>query len=336
MSAPPGFWDRRGPAALALLPLALLFRAVVWVRHLLHAWGWRRVVRLPVPVVVVGNITVGGTGKTPLVIALANALAVRGLHPGIVTRGYGGSARGIGAVVPDSDPERVGDEPLLLARRAGCPVWRGADRVAAATALLAAHPECDCLISDDGLQHLRLARDVEIAVVDGARGLGNGLPLPAGPLREPPARLRAVDAVVINGAGATGLPPGTTLTLEGSRLVNLASGDKVLPLEAWRGHRVHAVAGIGHPRRFFDQLRAAGLQVVEHPFPDHHPFTAGDLVFDTALPVVMTEKDAVKCARFAREEWWCLPVEARLDPAFFDMVGARLRRGAKRASAAAS
>ncbi len=141
---------------------------------------------------------------------------------------------------------------------------------------------------------------------------------------------------MINGAGATGLPPGTTLTLEGYRLVNLASGDKVLPLEAWRGHRVHAVAGIGHPRRFFDQLRAAGLQVVEHPFPDHHPFTAGDLVFDAALPVVMTEKDAVKCARFAREEWWCLPVEARLDPTFFDMVGARLRRGAKRASAAAS
>jgi len=336
LSAAPAFWNRRGPAALALLPVALLFRLVVWMRRLLHEWGWRRVVRLPVPVVVVGNITVGGTGKTPLVIALASALAARGLRPGIVTRGYGGRARGIGAVAPDSDPEMVGDEPLLLAYRAGCPVWRGADRVAAATALLAAHPECDCLISDDGLQHLRLARDFEIAVVDGARGLGNGLPLPAGPLREPPARLRAVDAVVINGTGAAGLPLGTPLTLEGSRLVNLARGDTVLPLQAWRGHRVHAVAGIGHPRRFFDQLRAAGLQVVEHPFPDHHPFKAGDLVFDGVLPVVMTEKDAVKCVRFAHENWWCLPVEARLDPAFLDMVATRLRRGAPRAPSAAS
>ena len=336
MSTPPAFWDRRGPAALALLPLALLFGVVVWLRRLLHRWGWRQVVRLPVPVVVVGNITVGGTGKTPLVIALARALAARGHVPGIVTRGYGGTTRDIAAVAPDSDPALVGDEPLLLANRAGCPVWRGADRVAAATALLMAHPEIDCLISDDGLQHLRLGRDVEIAVIDGARGLGNGLPLPSGPLREPAARLRAVDAVVINGTGAAGLPPGTPLTLEGSRLINLTNGSAVIPLQAWRGREVHAVAGIGHPPRFFDQLRAAGLRVEEHPFPDHHPFTAGDLAFDTVRPVVMTEKDAVKCRRFAREDWWYLPVEARIDPAFFDMVAARLRTRVTHAPATAS
>jgi tetraacyldisaccharide 4'-kinase len=322
--------------ALALLPLGLLFRLVVRVRRLLHESGWRQVVRLPVPVVVVGNITVGGTGKTPVVIALARALAARGLRPGIVTRGYGGRDDGIGAVTSGSDPLAVGDEPLLLAARAGCPVWRGADRVAAATALLAAHPDRDCLISDDGLQHLRLGRDVEIAVVDGARGLGNGLPLPAGPLREPPARLRAVDAVIINGTGAAALPPGLPLTLEGSRLVNLAHGDTTMPLPEWRGRRVRAVAGIGNPRRFFEQLRAAGLEVEEHPFPDHHPFTAGDLAFDAGLPVVMTEKDAVKCARFAREHWWYLPVEARLDAALFDLVADRLRRGATHAPPAAS
>jgi tetraacyldisaccharide 4'-kinase len=336
LSVTPAFWARRGPTALALLPLGLLFRLVVQVRRLIHQRGWREVVRLPVPVVVVGNITVGGTGKTPVVIALARALVARGLRPGIVTRGYGGRAGGIGAVTPDSDPLAVGDEPVLLASRSGCPVWRGADRVAAATALLAAHPDCDCLISDDGLQHLRLGRDVEIAVVDGARGFGNGLPLPAGPLREPPARLRAVDAVIINGTGASSLPPGMPLTLEGSRLVNLARSDTVTPLADWQGRRVHGVAGIGNPHRFFEQLRAAGLQVEEHPFPDHHPFAASDLAFEASMPVVMTEKDAVKCMRFAREDWWYLPVEARLEPALFDRVAACLTRGGTRAPRAAS
>ena len=192
-------WQRITPVSAALYAPSLIFRAIAAARRGAYRAALLKTERLPVPVIIVGNITVGGTGKTPLVLWLVTLLARHGMRPAIVSRGYGGDLASPRPVTAASDPARVGDEPVLLAQRSGCPVWVGADRVAAARALLAAHPACDVIVSDDGLQHYRLARDVELAVVDGARGLGNGLMLPAGPLREPAARLREVDAVVING-----------------------------------------------------------------------------------------------------------------------------------------
>lgn len=275
--------------------------------------------RLAVPVVVVGNVTVGGTGKTPLVLWLAERLHLAGHRPGIISRGYGGHAVGPRAVDPESDPAEVGDEPLLLARRSGCPMWVGRDRVAAGRALLAAHPECGILISDDGLQHYRLARDVEIVVMD-ERGIGNGWLLPAGPLREPAARVAAADAIVINGGALCIAPPACrarrmfAMELRGHALRSLHEPQRCVPPEAFAGKRVHAVAGIGNPQRFFDLLAALGLDIIAHPFPDHHRFTATDLAFDDCDALLMTEKDAVKCAPFAPPETWVLPVAAEVSP----------------------
>jgi len=239
-------------------------------------------------------------------------LASKGWTPGIVSRGYGGRLRGTAEVSERSDPSDVGDEPLLLARRGGCPVWVGADRVGAARALRARHPEVNVLVLDDGLQHYRLARDVELAVVD-RRVFGNGFLMPAGPLREPPARLHTVDAVI---AHDTDRVAGVSMRLEGDRLHRLDDAHETRPLADFSGRRVHAVAGIGDPGRFFAALERGGLQVVPHAFPDHHRYRAADLRFDDDAPVVMTEKDAVKCSRFADPRCWVLPVDAVLDPAF--------------------
>lgn len=332
MSATPPHWDRIGPLAVLLFPVSGLFVAIAALRRLLFAHGLLERVRLPVSVVVVGNITAGGTGKTPLVVWLAHRLAQAGRRPGIITRGYGGTSREVAAVRPDSDPAVLGDEAVLLARRSGCPVWRGADRVAAARALLAAHPDRDCLISDDGLQHYRLARDVEIAVIDGVRGFGNALPLPAGPLREPVERLETVDAIVINGAAAPGLPAGHAMQLVGTRLVNMHERHRTQDLDKWARRRVHAVAGIGHPRRFFDALRDRGLAPIEHAFADHHGYVASDFDFGDDLPVIMTEKDAVKCFGFARQHWWYLPVEADVAASFWAAVSPRIKRPLPQAS----
>ncbi|HQR54001.1 MAG TPA: tetraacyldisaccharide 4'-kinase, partial [Burkholderiales bacterium] len=219
----------------------------------------------------------------------------------------------------------VGDEPLLLARASGCPVWVGADRVAAGTRLLDAHPACDVLIADDGLQHYRLARRVEIAVVDGQRGHGNGLPLPAGPLREPVSQLAHVTAVVVNAASSSAptLAAATSsfaMRLAGTRLRNLARPAEISDLAQFRGRPVHAVAGIGNPQRFFDDLVRYGLQVTPHAFPDHHTYRAEDFDFGDDAPVLMTEKDAVKCAGFARAHWWALMVEAQLAPGLDELV----------------
>ncbi|HEX5338088.1 MAG TPA: tetraacyldisaccharide 4'-kinase, partial [Gallionella sp.] len=197
-----GQWGRRTPWQILLLPPAALFFFISLVRRLLFRSGLRRSHRLPVPVIVVGNLTVGGTGKTPLVLWLVEFLRSQGYHPGIISRGYAGSAAQPQAVSAVSDPALVGDEPLLLARRTQCPIWVGRRRADVARALLVAHPDCDVIISDDGLQHYALQRDVEVVVVDGVRRFGNGLPLPAGPLREPLSRLQSVDAVVVNGGTA--------------------------------------------------------------------------------------------------------------------------------------
>jgi len=305
-------WYSRGAIAWLLWPASLLFGGVVFFRRLffkLHLFKSRGA---GVPVIVVGNLTAGGSGKTPLVLRVAEILRENRWKPGIVSRGHGSSARDPREATIASDPAEVGDEPMLLARRSGCPVWVAPDRVAACKALRNLHPDCNVIITDDGLQHYALRRDLEICVVDG-RGFGNGFLQPAGPLREPASRLRSVDLVVANGdAGVDGY----RMALEGDKLVRFTDAHDVRAAKSFAGRRVHAVAGIGDPQRFFQQLGRFGLKVVPHPFPDHHPFSAGDFDFGDQDPVVMTEKDAVKCKRFAQAHFWVFPVSASLDPAF--------------------
>ncbi len=303
-------WQGRSPLILLLMPLSWIYRLAAEVRNRLYDLRLLASRRLPVPVIVVGNITVGGTGKTPLVVWLSLFLQRAGYRPGIISRGYGGRAAVWPQVLaPNSDPEEVGDEPVLIARRAGCPVVVGPDRVAAARTLLAAH-RCDVVISDDGLQHQRLARDIEIVVIDGQRRFGNGLLLPAGPLREPVSRLQRADVLITQGAAHAGE---RSMELRDTGLRNLASGKACAPSE-FAGKTVHAVAGIGNPGGFFARLRGLGLEVREHPFPDHYRFRPEDLRFGDDAPVIMTEKDAVKCERFARSDYWFLEVEVCPDP----------------------
>ncbi len=320
-------WRQRGVAALCLLPLAAGFATLVWLRRTLYRRGWLTRVRLPVPVVVVGSILVGGSGKTPLVLWLADALRRKGLRPGIVSRGHGGAGRVV-EVGPDSTAADVGDEPLLLWRRAQVPVFVGRDRVAAARALLAAHPECQLIVADDGLQHYRLQRDLEIAVID-SRGLMNGWPLPAGPLREPRLRLDQVDALVIHGdrshaEDVAARPPRFDMRLTGTRFHALASPKRSCGAADFAGQRLAAVAGIGDPRRFFEHLTNLGLACECHPFPDHHRFSAGDLAGIEADALLMTEKDAVKCAGLTDRPIWVLPVSAEVDPDLASLVMEKL------------
>lgn len=308
--APP-WWTR---------PLAALYGAVTAARRAMYRCGWLRSERLPTPVIVVGNIVAGGAGKTPLAIALVEALRARGFKPGVVSRGYGGAARMPMLLGAQPDPAIAGDEPALIRLRTGAPVAIGAKRAEAARLLL---PEgVDVIIADDGLQHYALARDVEICVVDGVRRFGNGRLLPAGPLREPASRLRGADFIVCNGGDAhDGEIPMRLVLGDAMDFATLATSSLV----AFAGTRVHAVAGIGHPPRFFDALRALGIDAVAHPFPDHHRYAATDLAFSDGLPVLMTEKDAVKCRALARDGWWSVPVRAELSTAFFDAVAARIK-----------
>jgi tetraacyldisaccharide 4'-kinase len=321
-------WLRLTPWHVVLLPLSLLFGLIASLRRGLYRAGLLHIVRLPVPVIVVGNISVGGTGKTPLVLWLADFLRQQGYHPGIVSRGYGGGTQGAVAVDARSDPAAVGDEPLLLARKSGCPVWVGRDRVKAGNALLRAHPECDVLVSDDGLQHYRLGRDMEIVVVDGERKFGNGLLLPAGPLREGVSRLGSVDAVVVNGGSpmaAMRLRNEFEMHLEGEVFFNLRQPELRASAADFAGKKLHAVAGIGNPQRFFAHLRKLGLAFEEHDFPDHWAYRPQDLDYDKAGALLMTEKDAVKCAGFADERYWSLAVAALLPPTFGQTVLQKLR-----------
>ncbi len=318
------YWYSERPLVRLLIPLSWLYRLLVALRRLAYRVGVLRVSRLEVPVIVVGNITVGGTGKTPLVAWLAGFLQRHGYTPGLVSRGYGGAAsQWPQQVRPDSDPVTVGDEAVLLAGRSGCPMAVGPRRVDAARALLR-YRHCDILLSDDGLQHYALGRDVEIAVVDGVRRLGNGHLLPAGPLREPRRRLRRVDFIVANGGGGHGeygmkLRPGLPRPVDGS--------GGPIAWDHFQGGAVHAVAGIGHPARFFETLRQQGLAIEEHAFPDHHRYGATD--FDFAAPgdaILMTEKDAVKCRHLGRPNLWYVPVDAELDPRFGERLLALLER----------
>lgn len=317
-------WYGSGRAPWWTWPLAALYGGVTRLRSLLYRIGWLRSVHLPAPVVVIGNLSVGGTGKTPLTIAVAAALRARGYRPGVVSRGYGGSQREPALLGDAPDPAQVGDEPCLI-HASGVPVAVGRDRPAVARLLLDAG--CDVLIADDGLQHYRLARDVEICVIDGARRFGNRRLLPAGPLREPLSRLQRVDLRVCNGGLAeAGEYP---MQLRGGDVVALDDG-RVQTLASFGGQRVHAVAAIGNPRRFFDSLRAAGIEVIEHAFADHHGFTRADLDFTDGLPLLMTNKDAVKCRRFAQAHWWRVPVRAELPIAFFDAMAARIEASRRR------
>ena len=305
-------WYKDGLWAMLLMPLDILLNVLIWLRRTAYLKGWLRSWRAPVPVVIVGNITVGGTGKTPLVLWLVDYLRAHGRHPGIISRGYGGQNTGVMEVTPQHAADVVGDEPLLVARRVNCPVFVGRDRPAAARALLAAYPECDVLLSDDGLQHYALQRDIELVVVDGKRLYGNGCLMPAGPLREPIWRLNTVDAVVINGGEADLWEDEYEMRLHGQDFRRLNQPAEVVHAQDFQGKRLHAIAGIGHPARFFSYLASLGLHVVDHPYPDHHQFAATDLQIADADAILMTEKDAVKCLTFAPDNCWYLPVEAEV------------------------
>lgn len=311
-------WYGRRWMSLPLWPLAWIFRAVVTIRSFLYRAGLLRAHHVPVPVIVVGNITVGGTGKTPVAGWLARALALRGHRVGVVLRGYGGSAsRGVQVVTSGSDPREVGDEAVVHAMGGPHVVVAGADRVAAAQRAVAEGAEI--VVCDDGLQHLRLARDYEIAVVDAGRGLGNGQLLPAGPLRESPGRLESVDAVVFTQRGAAVKPALAVrrpLTVD-ARLrpgdaVNLTTGEH-RALDSFHGRSVHAVAGIGHPEAFFDALRSCGLEVVDHALADHAALDPDRLPFPAGATVLMTAKDAVKCRSFAGADWWFVELGVHLE-----------------------
>ena len=321
-------WYRETAGPSLLQPLSWLYGTAIRVRATAYARRWLTSHRVDKPVVVVGNLTVGGTGKTPLVIWLARHLTERGLRVGIVSRGYGADAAEAPRLVNEtSNWQDVGDEPLLLYRGTQCVTLIGRDRVAAAQALVTRG--VDVIVSDDGLQHLRLARDCEIVVIDGTRGFGNGRMLPAGPLREPVSHLADADVIVINGVAehsslrrvASSIEAGSIearalqMTLLPGDAVRLDGGEPSRSLEAFRGRSVHAVAGIGNPARFFRDLRARGLDVIEHAFPDHYPFAARDLSFGDDLPVLMTEKDAVKCASFADPRLWSVPTTATFSEA---------------------
>jgi tetraacyldisaccharide 4'-kinase len=307
-------WYANAASGVVLVPLAWIFGSLVRARHWLYARRWARSVAVARPVIVVGNLTVGGTGKTPLVLWLATQLRERGLRPGIVLRGYRSGVRESRRVSAAASAGDVGDEAALLAARSGCPVAAGADRVADARLLEA---DVDVILADDGLQHLRLQRDLEIVVIDGERRFGNRRLLPAGPLREPLDRLETVDAVVVNG-GTNGVG-GLKMSFTGAEAVSFAKGER-RALTAFAPGPVHAVAAIGNPERFFAMLRHKGLNLIPHPFADHHGFRRTDIEFGDSLPVLMTEKDAVKCAGITDRRHWYVPVEAVFSEADQDQL----------------
>lgn len=313
-------WYRPSLISTLLSPLSILFCAVVHLRRWAYRRAWLRSYRSPVPVIVVGNITVGGTGKTPLVIWLAEYLTRQGFKVGIISRGYGGRTIYPQWVTEASLAAQVGDEALLLART-GCPVVIAPRRFLALQYLLA-HAPCDVILSDDGLQHYALQRDVEIAVIDGKRGLGNGYCLPVGPLRESASRLRQVDFIV-----SKILPweHAVTMCYEFSQLHALTT-PTIQSLQQWRGQTVHAVAGIGHPSAFFDMLEQQGFILIRHVFPDHHHYQREEIIFSDALPVIMTEKDAVKCRTIADQRHWYVAITVHLPQHFGEQVVQRLRR----------
>lgn len=362
----------RVAASVLLLPLAWIYGWGMRVRAFAYGQGWFGVARPVQPVIVVGNLTVGGTGKTPFTIWLVERLTSQGLRVGVVSRGYGRTAVEPRVVAPDSSVRDVGDEPLLIRRRTHAAVAVAARRKDAVDLLLTR--DVDVIVADDGLQHLALARDAELVVVDGMRGLGNGALLPAGPLREPVTRLASVSAIIVNDgsmpdSGGKAMPPPldarsarklaaslrgrprvpmVEMRMRASRAVRLAgarmgtgagadagAGPEERSLASFADQRVHAVAGIGHPQRFFSLLHGMGIGVTPHAFPDHHRYSAADLAFGDDAPILMTEKDAVKCGDLAHPRAWFVPIDAELAPAdaetllgiVMDSIAARRRAG---------
>ena len=318
-------WYRGHPLLGLLTPLEALYRRVATARRQRFLAGGADSYRAPVPVIVVGNITVGGTGKTPLILWLIEHCRSRGLKVGVVSRGYGAKPLSLPwRVMPDQSAAEAGDEPLLIVQRTGVPLMIDPDRARAVRALLESE-SLDLILSDDGLQHYRLARDLELVLIDAARGLGNRRCLPAGPLREPVERLQSVDAVLLNGASEDSTT-GYAFGLRPSALIELSSG-ATWPLNHFPvGQRLHAVAGIGNPQRFFATLEALHWCPIPHPFADHAAYSREQLDFSPALPLVMTEKDAVKCRAFAPPGWAYLQVQAEPSKAFVAWFDAQLAR----------
>ncbi|MDZ4142711.1 MAG: tetraacyldisaccharide 4'-kinase [Methylotenera sp.] len=307
---------------LLLIPLSWIFGAIVYARASLYRIGWLKSVRLSVPVIVVGNINVGGTGKTPLVIWLAEQLQREGFKPGIISRGYGGRVEQVTEVFANSNPAEVGDEPVLIVKRTGCTMFVGADRVAAGQALLQAHPQCDVIVSDDGLQHYRLQRDMEIALINtNSLQTGNLCLLPAGPLREKITRLESVDAIIDSGNAI--VSNGYFKEALQSTVFNMfLQGDMFEPVDGrkirqpasyFTDKSLVAIAGIGNPERFFNQLAMLGLQFEEKTYLDHYAYSAQDLAKFSNQTLLMTEKDAVKCRKFTTNDAWYLPVTATIN-----------------------
>lgn len=316
-------WYGKHPLASALTPISWLYRAAVWLRYYLYSRDLLPVTCFNVPVIIIGNIVVGGTGKTPLVIWLTDLLKAEGYKPAVVCRGYLGQASSWPQLVdPSSDPRLVGDEAVLIAKRCEVPVAADPNRVRAVKCLVN-QTDCNIVISDDGMQHFALGRDIEIAVIDGERCHGNGRCLPAGPLREPVSRLKNVDLVVSCGS-ADGVEFEMQLVAQEVRDVRGTGISR--DLLSFKGSKVHAVCGIGNAGRFFTQLRDLGLEIQSHEFPDHHQFAPTDIDFKDDVPVLMTEKDAVKCRAFAGPQHWHLPVEATLSSGFDTRVLALLRK----------
>lgn len=319
-------WYQGHPLLYLLWPLSCLFTFMSACRRRYYHAGKTRQQSLPGPVMVVGNITLGGTGKSPLVIWLVERLKQAGYHPGVVSRGYGGRAPYYPYLVDQrSTVAQSGDESWMIQRRTGVPCMVDPDRARAAEQLFK-QQGCDVIVSDDGLQHYRLPRLIEIAVIDADRKLGNGLCLPAGPLREPPRRLASVDYVVIN--GGPGEKGAYAMRLEPSALYRVADvlNDKKKAVPMLRGEHVHAVAGIGNPERFFDTLGSLGYQLQIHPFADHHDFSESDLNFGDDKSIIMTEKDAVKCYGLAKVNAYYLCVEAQLDETLWPAIQLQLQQ----------
>lgn len=317
-------WYRSGLdfRLIILWPLMIVFIALSWLRRALYRIGVLPTYRAPVPVVIIGNISVGGTGKTPVTEAVVKWAQQQGYSPAIISRGYGGQGPFPQQVTTTSQAEVVGDEPKLLAQRTGVPIVVSPNREQAITTLLQNAPQVNLIISDDGLQHYRLARDIEIVVIDGERGLGNGWRLPLGPLREPKQRLTQADIVVQNGGSEARygwrflLQPGSWRRVRDQQEVPVPQGESI------------AVAGIGNPQRFFNTLQQAGLAVTEtYEYADHHPFSAADFAsIAPATNILMTEKDAAKCQAFAQDNWFYLPVSANFEDGFWQQLQTCLQK----------
>lgn len=316
-------WNKRGLYAWLLFPISVLYCVVMSLRREAYESGLFKTHEIKLPVFVVGNLSVGGTGKTPLVIWIASKLAENGLRPAVISRGYGGRAKEFPFVVYPNTPAALsGDEPVMISRTLGCPVVIDPDRVAAANWLVE-RDLCDVIISDDGLQHLALGRDLEIAVITSDRVAGNGLCLPSGPLREGMGRLKSID-VVISRLQESKLTP-HFMNLHPGECARLDSPAMRLPLSAFWKKPVHAIAGIGNPEGFFESLRMAGLEIIPHAFPDHYDYTPVDISFDDDLPVLMTQKDAVKCTEFTKRNCWVVTVSVEVDEGILEIIMKKIK-----------